>query len=99
MSRIAAENLFQSSLKERQLNKHRHRFKRLRGHRFPAAIVGSTSRREKERPLLNPMSDPRLFVFAFLKIDLTRHGPCEEWFADRGQLQRIDYRRERDDPG
>src|SRR5437867_9581874 len=69
------------------------------GSPFPAAIVGSASRREKERPLLDPMSDPRPFVFALLKLGLTRHGPGEERFADRRKVSHIDNTRRGDDPG
>ena len=59
----------------------------------------SASRGEEERPFLNPIHDPRPFVFPLLKIDLTRHGPCEERFADGGKVQPIDHRRQRDDSG
>src|SRR5437867_12590131 len=71
VSRICSENFFQSTLEERQFDEHHHGFKRLRGQRFPAAVVGSASRREKERPLPDPMSNPRSSVLPLLKLDLT----------------------------
>ena len=54
-------------------------------HRFPTAIVGSASRREKERPFFDPMRDPGPFAFPFLKLGFTRNGPGEERFADGGK--------------
>jgi len=96
---IGPEDFFQSALKERQLDEHIHGFKGFGGHRLPANIVGSAARREKESPFLNPMSDPGLFVFPLLKINVARRDPREERFTDGGKVQRSDGRRQRDEPG
>src|SRR5438094_6283396 len=95
--RVSSENFFQSALNQRQLDEHEHRFKRLRRHCFPAAVVKASSRREKERPSLDPMSNPWPVAFPLLKLGLTRHGPCDERFADRGKMHQIDDARRLDD--
>src|SRR5438046_3113669 len=64
---------------------------------FPSAVVNASSRREKERPSLDPMSNPGPVAFPLLKLSLTRHGPCNEWFADRGKMHNIDDARRLDD--
>src|SRR5437773_7831752 len=95
--RVSSENFFQGALNQRQLDEHEHRFKRLRSQCFPAAVVKASSRREKERPSLDPMGNPRPVAFPLLKLSLTRHGPCNEWFADRGKMHNIDDARRLDD--
>src|SRR5213596_2225520 len=95
--RVSSENFFQGALNQRQLDEHEHRFKRLRSQCFPAAVVNASSRREKERPSLDPMSNPGPVAFPLLKLGLTRHGPCDEWFADCGKMHQIDDARRRDD--
>src|SRR5438094_285407 len=95
--RVSSENFFQSALNQRQLDEHEHRFKRLRRHCFPAAVVNASSRREKERPSLDPMSNPWPVAFPLLKLGLTRHGPCDERFADRGKMHQVDDARRLDD--
>src|SRR5437762_2939583 len=95
--RVSSENFFQGALNQRQLDEHEHRFKRLRSQCFPAAVVKASSRREKERPSLDPMGNPRPVAFPLLKLSLTRHGPCNEWFADRGKMHNIDDARRSDD--
>src|SRR5207247_9867476 len=83
--RVSSEDFFQGALNQRQLDEHEHRFERLRSQCFPAAVVDASSRREKERASLDPMSNPRPVAFPFLKLSLTRHGPCNDWCADRGK--------------
>jgi len=95
--RVSSENFFQGALNQRQLDEHEHRFKRLRSHCFPAAVVNASSRREKERPSLDPMRNPGPVAFPLLKLGLTGHGPCDEWFADRGKMHQIDDARRLDD--
>src|SRR5213082_1662904 len=68
----------------------------------PESVLSSGSRkcllrREKERPSLDPMSNPGPVAFPLLKLGLTRHGPCDEWFADCGKMHQIDDARRRDD--
>jgi len=43
------------------------------------------------------MSNPGPVAFPLLKLGLTRHGPCDEWFADRGKMHKINDARRRDD--
>src|SRR5438876_169991 len=64
---------------------------------FPSAVVNASSRREKERPSLDPMSNPWRVAFPLRKLSLTRHGPCNEWFADRGKMHQINDARRSDD--
>src|SRR5438034_11312124 len=66
--RVSSENFFQGALNQRQLDEHEHRFKRLRSQCFPAAVVNASSRREKERPSLDPMRNPGPVAFPLLKL-------------------------------
>src|SRR5437870_10071697 len=43
------------------------------------------------------MSNPWPVAFPLLKLGLTRHGPCDERFADRGKMHQIDDARRLDD--
>src|SRR6266513_3957237 len=43
------------------------------------------------------MSNPGSVAFPLLKLGLTRHGPCDEWFVDRGKMHQIDDARRLDD--
>src|SRR2546428_384186 len=42
------------------------------------------------RANVDPMSNPWPVAFPLIKLSLTRHGPCNEWFADRGKMHNID---------
>jgi len=48
---------------------------------------------------VDPMSNPWPVAFPLLKLGLTRHSPCDEWFADAGKMHVIDYARRSDDAG
>jgi hypothetical protein len=85
VSRISTENVLEGALQQRHFEEHGHGCKRLGGHGFPTAVVGSAYRREKEIPFLDPMSDPGPFAFPLLKLDFTRNRPSEERFADGGK--------------
>src|SRR5438093_8558834 len=45
---------------------------------------------------VDPMSNPSPVAFPLIKLSLTRHGPCNEWFADRGKMHHIDDARRSD---
>src|SRR5213080_3631990 len=62
-----------------------------------AAVVNASSGGEKEGPSLDPMRNPGPVAFPLLKLGLTRHGPCDEWFADRRKMHQINDARRRDD--
>src|SRR5438093_6328946 len=94
--RVRAEDFLQGALNQRQLDEHEHRFTLLRSQCFPAAVVNASSGGEKEGPSLDPMRNPGPVAFPLLKLGLTRHGPCDEWFADRGKMHQIDDARRLD---
>ncbi len=54
-------------------------------------LYGAPPDVRKERSFLNPIHNPKPFIFPFLKIGLTRHGPCENGSVTEGKVQLIDY--------